>query len=82
MGNSGGQDLTTDDLQRWGIVIPWYSLCRTYGESIDHLFLPCWVAREFWGFLSLLGVESVMPQRVGELLLCWNGLTVKDMLLV
>ena len=49
-----GKILTTNNLQRWGIVIPWCSFCRTYGESIDHLFLHCWVARELWGFLSLL----------------------------
>ena len=47
-----GKILTTDNLQKWSIVVPdWYSLCMSDWETINHLFLSFWIARELEGFL-------------------------------
>jgi hypothetical protein len=53
-------------------------MCKFDGETIDHLFLHCSVARKLWDFLlCLLGVNWVMPRRVLDLLLSLAGLGVK-----
>jgi len=37
-------------------------MCKTCGESIDHLFLHCEVATKLWSaLLNLFGVAWVMP---------------------
>jgi hypothetical protein len=44
------------------------------GETIDHLFLHCRVARELWdNVLTLFGMDWVMPRWVVDLLACWQG---------
>ena len=44
-------------------------MCKVDGESIDHLFLHCPVAKELWDtVLSLFGVLWVMPQHVRGLI--------------
>jgi hypothetical protein len=54
-----GKILTHDNLRRHGIVVvEWCVMCKKYGESADHLFLHCDVARVVWSsFYSLFGVE-------------------------
>jgi hypothetical protein len=55
-------------------VMEWCCLCKTSGESIDHLFLHCVVALELWSvFFQLFGVAWVMPHSVSEMLGCWRG---------
>uniref|UniRef100_A0A2N9EY67 Anaphase-promoting complex subunit 5 n=1 Tax=Fagus sylvatica TaxID=28930 RepID=A0A2N9EY67_FAGSY len=52
----------------------WELYGREDGETIDHLFLHCRVARELWdNVLSLFGMDWVMPRRVVDLLACWQG---------
>jgi hypothetical protein len=49
-------------------------MCKKSGESIEHLFLHCEVARELWCEIFILfGVKWVMLERVIELLDCWRG---------
>jgi hypothetical protein len=55
-------------------VMDWCSMCKTAGESIDHLFLHCMVATELWRtILQLFGVEWVMPGSVKDMLGSWRG---------
>ena len=38
-------------------------MCKSNGESVDHLFLHCPVAMDLWSMvLGLFGVSWVMPQ--------------------
>jgi hypothetical protein len=70
-----GKILTLDNLRKRNIIVmEWCCLCKTSGESIDHLFIHCEVASELWTvFFQLFGVAWVMPHRVSELLGCWRG---------
>uniref|UniRef100_A0A2N9IE81 Reverse transcriptase zinc-binding domain-containing protein n=1 Tax=Fagus sylvatica TaxID=28930 RepID=A0A2N9IE81_FAGSY len=72
-----GKVLTIDNLRKRKLVImDWCCMCKEAGESIDHLFLHCYTARELWGLiLSMFGVWWVMPRHVVDLLACWNGRT-------
>jgi hypothetical protein len=67
--------LTADNLRRRNIIlVDWCCLCKEDGETIDHLFLHCKVARELWNSVfNLFGVVWVMPRKVVELLWCWQG---------
>ena len=67
--------LTADNLRRRNIIlVDWCCLCKEDGETIDHLFLHCKVARELWNSVfNLFGVAWVMPRKVVELLWCWQG---------
>jgi hypothetical protein len=48
-------------------------MCKKDGESIDHLFLHCEIAKELWNLiLTLFGVHWVMPRSVRELVVCWH----------
>ena len=49
-------------------------MCKSNGESVDHLFLHCLVAMDLWSMvLGLFGVSWVMPHTVLGLLGCWQG---------
>jgi len=49
-------------------------MCKTCGESVDHLFLHCEVTTKMWSvLLQLIGAVWVMPRRVSELLGSWRG---------
>ena len=69
-----GKVLTADNLRKRNIVIiSWCCMCKKDGESIDHLFLHCEIAKELWNLiLTLFGVHWVMPQSVRELVECWH----------
>ena len=58
-------------------------MCKCNGESVDHLFLPCKVARDLWSIvLYLFGVSWVMPKLVvGSLLAGKAGLVVNEMVI-
>jgi hypothetical protein len=44
-----GKILTLDNLRKRNIIVmEWCYMCKTCGESIDHLFLHCMVATELW----------------------------------
>ena len=70
-----GKILTLDNLRKRGlIVVDWCCMCKRSGESINHLFLNCEVARALWSVLfALFDVKWVMNGRVSDLLACWKG---------
>ena len=57
-----GKILTAENLRKRNIIIvSWCCMCKTNGESIDHLFIHCPVARELWNAVfCTFGVLWVM----------------------
>ena len=54
-------------------MIDWCFLCKGEGESVNHLFLHCSVARGLWASLfCIMNLSWVMPGRVIEVLRCWK----------
>jgi len=70
-----GKSLTLDNLRKRNIIVmDWCSICKSVGESIDHLFLHCMMATELWrALLQWFGVEWVMPKSVKDMLGSWRG---------
>ena len=55
-------------------ILDWCYMCKSNGESVDHLFLHCLGAMDLWSMvLGLFGVSWVMPHTVLGLLGCWQG---------
>lgn len=51
------------------------------GESVDHLLLHCPASSDSWPlFLSLFGLQWVMPAIVIDLMRCWNSQVFKSSL--
>jgi hypothetical protein len=49
-------------------------MCKVDGESMDHLFFHCALAREIWTMVfSLFGMHWVMLRRIVDVLACWKG---------
>jgi hypothetical protein len=47
-------------------------LCKSDGETIDHLLLHCKIARELWyAIFSRFGLSWVMPSSLANLFACW-----------
>ena len=56
------------------MLVNWCCLCKVDGESIDHLFLHCSLAKQLWDtILTLFGVHWVMPRKLQDLIACWSG---------
>jgi hypothetical protein len=54
-------------------VIDRCCMYKMNGESVDHLFLHCEVARVLWdAIFSRLSLSWVMPLRVVDLFACWG----------
>ncbi len=70
-----GKILMIDNLwKRRLVLLDWCYMCKANGESIDHLFLHCSIARDLWSMvLSVFGVWWVMPCHVLALLTCWSS---------
>uniref|UniRef100_A0A2N9GTW6 Reverse transcriptase domain-containing protein n=1 Tax=Fagus sylvatica TaxID=28930 RepID=A0A2N9GTW6_FAGSY len=70
-----GKILTTDNLRkRRVIILDWCCMCKSSGESTNHLLLHCPVAWELWSMVCILfGTLWVMPRSVVDLLSCWKG---------
>jgi hypothetical protein len=68
-----GKVLTLDNLRkRQLIVINRCCLCKSDGETVNHLFLHCEVARALWyAIFSRFGLHWVMPNSVVDLFACW-----------
>jgi hypothetical protein len=66
--------LTMDNLLKKNIIVTeWCCMCKTSGESIDHLSLHCEVAIKVWNMVcQLFGVMWVMPSRLKECLGSWR----------
>lgn len=67
-----GKVLTIDNLRRIGFcLIKWCYLCKSDGESVDHVFLHCLVARGLWSYvLCISNISWVMPRKVVDVLRC------------
>uniref|UniRef100_A0A2N9F1I0 Reverse transcriptase domain-containing protein n=1 Tax=Fagus sylvatica TaxID=28930 RepID=A0A2N9F1I0_FAGSY len=65
--------LTCDNLMRRGFVMAdWCCMCKSSGESVNHLLLHCNVAMEMWNFaLCTFGVSWVFPETVSDCLTGW-----------
>jgi hypothetical protein len=61
-----GKILTNDNLRKRRVVlVDWCCLCNKDGESLDHLFLHCSMAKQLWdSILTLFGLNWVMPRTV------------------
>jgi hypothetical protein len=70
-----GKILTAENLRKRNIVIvSWCCMCKADGETIDHLFIHCPVAKELWdGVLHHFEVSWVLPSQVKELIEGWFG---------
>ena len=70
-----GKILTIDNLRkRRVILVDWCCMCKAAGESTDHLFLHCSMAKQLWDtILIMFGVHWVMPRTVRDLITCWPG---------
>ena len=48
-------------------------MCKHSGESVNHLFLHCDVARVVWSMVfSIFSVTWFTPEGVSKLLACWR----------
>ena len=67
--------LTIDNLRkRQVLVIDWYCMCKSNGESVNHLLLHCPIAQKLWNLIFILFRTSwVMPRGVEDLFACWTG---------
>ena len=65
--------LTIDNIRKMNlIVINRYCLCKADGETIDHLFLQCEIARSLWyAIFNWFGLSWVMPSKVVGFFACW-----------
>jgi hypothetical protein len=68
-----GWILTCDNLKKRGFVLAgWCCMCKNAEESVDHLLLHCWAARQLWNFVfQFVGIVWVLPLHVSELLFGW-----------
>ena len=54
------------------ILVNWCCMCKTDGESVDHLLIHSPYAKELWDMVfAMFGVHWVMPRRVIDLFACW-----------
>ncbi len=59
-------------MRRGHVMVGWCCLCRFVGESVDHLFLHCGVAKELWYCVfRSFGITWVLLNRIPALLFGW-----------
>ena len=75
-----GKILTNDNLRKRRIIlVDWCCLCKNAGESSDHLFLHCSMAKQLWdSILTLFGMHWVMPRTTQDLIACSSGALGKN----
>jgi hypothetical protein len=68
-----GRILTCDNLKRKGFVLAsWCCMCKNTEETVDHLLIHCWFARQLWIFVfQSVGINWVLPHHVPEMLFGW-----------
>ena len=71
-----GRILTIDNLRkRRVLIIDWCCMCKSSGESVNHLLLHCPLAQDLWNLVfTLFGISWVMPRGVEDLFACWSGI--------
>ena len=67
--------MSIDNLRKKKVLIPdWCYMCKSNGESVDHLLLHCPIVYKLWSMVfTLFGIHWAMPKIVVELLACWQG---------
>ena len=71
---SFGTILTIDNLLKKVLILDWCYMCKSNGESVDHLSLHCPIVYELWSMVfTLFGIHWAMPKTIVELLACWQG---------
>jgi hypothetical protein len=75
-----GKILTIDNhRKRKVLILDWCCMCKSGGESVNHLLLHCPITRDLWDMVfTLFGVCWVMPKGAEDLLACWAGRFGKD----
>ena len=71
-----GRVLTTDHLRKRDYTImDWCCLCKSNGESVDHLLLHCGEVFWLWSFALrfFFCVSWVLPEGVIDLLAGWRN---------
>ena len=70
-----GKILTTENLRKRRVtILDWCCMCKSSGESVNHLLVHCPIAWELWSMvLVIFGKSWVMPHDVVDLLSCWTG---------
>uniref|UniRef100_A0A2N9FQZ1 Reverse transcriptase zinc-binding domain-containing protein n=1 Tax=Fagus sylvatica TaxID=28930 RepID=A0A2N9FQZ1_FAGSY len=70
-----GRILTIDNLRkRRVLVIDWCCMCKSDGESVNHLLLHCRIAQELWNLIfTLFETSWVMPSGVEDLFAFWTN---------
>ena len=66
--------LAIDNLcKRKVLILDWCCLCKSNGESVDHLLLHFPIVFELWSMMfTLFGIYWAMPKIVVEFLACWQ----------
>ena len=60
-------------------IVEWYCLCKSSGESMDHLLLHCDFVQALWSLIfCLFGLNWVMLAQVVDLMACWMGVFRKS----
>uniref|UniRef100_A0A2N9HAP6 Reverse transcriptase zinc-binding domain-containing protein n=1 Tax=Fagus sylvatica TaxID=28930 RepID=A0A2N9HAP6_FAGSY len=75
-----GKILTTENLRKRRVtILDWCCMCKSSGESVNHLLVHCPVAWELWSMvLVIFGKNWVMPRDVVDLLSCWKEIRGKS----
>lgn len=70
-----GKIFTPVNLRKCQIIVRLVFMCKSSGESIDHLLLHCEIVMTLWEeFFAWVGITWMMPRRVIDLLASWRGL--------
>lgn len=69
-----GKILTLNNLRKQNLImVDWCCMCKTSGETIDHILLHCEVARALWNTaFGLCGLEWIMHCWEVDLQACWR----------
>ena len=70
-----GTILTINNLRKKNmLILDWCYMCKSNGESVDHLLLHCSIVYKLWSMVfTLFGIHWAMPKTVVKLLACWQG---------
>jgi hypothetical protein len=54
------------------VLAGWCCKCKNADETVDHLLLHCWAARQLWSFVfQFVGIDWVLPSQVSDVSFGW-----------